>query len=119
METASIAEALRALASDSKKRSKIGRLRELYPDIEIAQKAGVSNSAIVETLKTQGLDLTLKTFETMLYRLRKDLGKTRKTAQEVSASKSSDKSTEGSAVTIPDKPKTFVHNPTPDKDLLT
>jgi hypothetical protein len=82
MEKASIAEALRALASDSENRTKIGRLRELYPDIETAQKAGVSNSKIVETLKAQGLDVTLKTFETMLYRLRKELGKTRKPAQE-------------------------------------
>lgn len=83
MEKASIAEALRALASDSESRSKISRMRELYPDIEAAQKAGVTNSKIVETLNSQGLDVTLKTFETMLYRLRKELGKTRKTAQEV------------------------------------
>lgn len=83
MEKASIAEALRALASDSESRSKISRMRELYPDIEAAQKAGVTNSKIVETLNSQGLDVTLKTFETMLYRLRKELGKTRKAAQEV------------------------------------
>jgi hypothetical protein len=65
------AEALRVLAKDSANRTKIGRLREIIAEIETAQKAGVHNSKIVETLNEQGFELTLKTFETMLYRIRR------------------------------------------------
>lgn len=71
MELPTAAEALRALAANTANRSKIGRLRGLYNEIKEAQLAGVSNSKIVETLNTQGFNLTLKTFETMLYRVRK------------------------------------------------
>lgn len=66
------AQALLELAKGTEKRSKIGRLRGVYDEIETAQKAGVSNSAIVETLNKSGFELTLKTFETMLYRIRKE-----------------------------------------------
>jgi hypothetical protein len=65
-------EALLALAADDRNRSKIGRLRGIYAVIEETQRAGVSNSKIVETLNAQGFDLSLKTFETMLYRIRKE-----------------------------------------------
>lgn len=66
------AEALRALAQGTENRSKIGRLRGVFAEVEKAQQAGVSNSKIVETLNGQGFDLTLKTFETMLYRIRQE-----------------------------------------------
>ena len=69
------AEALRALAQGTENRSKIGRLRGVYDEVEKAQRAGVSNSKIVETLNGQGFDLTLKTFETMLYRIRQERAK--------------------------------------------
>lgn len=72
MELPKAAEALRALAANTENRSKIGRLRGIYAEVEATQRAGVSNSKIVETLNAQGFDLTLKTFETMLYRIRKE-----------------------------------------------
>lgn len=87
MEKTSIAAALKALATDSLSRSKIGRMRELLSDIEAAQNAGVSNAKIVETLNAQNFEITLKVFETMLYRLRKEQGKTRKSNQEVKIEK--------------------------------
>lgn len=70
-----IEDALRALASGSANRSKIGRLRELLSEIEASQRAGVSNRKIVETLNAHGFEVTLKSFETMLYRLRKERSK--------------------------------------------
>lgn len=69
------AEALRELAQGSEHRSKIGRLRSVYAEVLEAQRAGVSNSKIVETLNAQGFGLTLKTFETMLYRIRQEQAK--------------------------------------------
>lgn len=66
------AAALRALATDDAARSKIGRLRALIEEIETAKSAGVKNRKIVDTLNEHGFDLTLKSFEMMLYRIRKD-----------------------------------------------
>lgn len=67
-----IKNTLQSLAQASEQRSKMGRLREALTDIEAAKKAGVSNAKIVEALNAEhGLNLTVKTFETMLYRLRK------------------------------------------------
>lgn len=74
-------QALLKLAEETANRSKIGRLRGVYSEIEIAQKAGVSNSKIVETLNDCGFELTLKTFETMLYRIRKGQQKANKPKQ--------------------------------------
>lgn len=72
MELRSAAEALKAVAEQSENRSKIGRLRGVLKEVEDAQKAGVKNSKIVETLNANGFELTIKTFETMLYRIRKE-----------------------------------------------
>lgn len=72
MEKNPAADALRALAKDDANRSKIARLRELFVEIEATQKAGVTNTRIVETLNAQGFDLKLKTFETMMHRLRNE-----------------------------------------------
>ena len=68
------AAALRALASDDSVKSKIGRVRGLMDEIETAQRSGVSNTKIVETLNEKGFCLTLKSFEMMLYRIRKERG---------------------------------------------
>ena len=66
------AAALRALASDGSVKSKIGRVRGLMDEIETAQRSGVRNTKIVETLNEKGFGLTLKSFEMMLYRIRKE-----------------------------------------------
>jgi hypothetical protein len=70
-----VADALKKLASEDGSRSKTARLREVLPEIEAAQKAGVRNQKIVETLNAHGFELNLKTFETTLYRIRKKPGK--------------------------------------------
>lgn len=65
------AKALEELADGQDKRSKAGQLRALYDQVVKAQQAGVSNADIVAKLKDKGLDLTIKSFETMMYRIRK------------------------------------------------
>ena len=72
MEIEDDAEAIRQLARSHEARSKIGKLRELYSTIEEARRAGVSNKKIMETLNARGYDLTIKTFESMLHRIRKE-----------------------------------------------
>lgn len=74
MDKDSISTALTALVREMSNRSKIGQIRELYAQIESAQIAGVNNRKIVETLSKQGLSLSVKTFEMMLYRVRKERG---------------------------------------------
>lgn len=64
--------ALQALAEASDKRTKMGRFRELLPQIEATHRAGVPHQQILETLKQQGLDLTPKVYSVMLYRARQD-----------------------------------------------
>lgn len=78
-EQISDAEALLSLEKDGTAiRSKIGRLRSVFTEIEELQVKGFSNQAIVDKLNTLGYELTLKTFETMLYRIRKDAGTTKR-----------------------------------------
>lgn len=65
-------EAIRALVRDQNSRSMIGRIRDLFDDIVIAQKSGISNKKIVQTLNGRGYDLPIRTFESIMYRLRKE-----------------------------------------------
>lgn len=113
-------KALWALAKEDTGRTKTARLREMLDAIEAAKQAGVSNARIVETLNAEGFDLTLKTFETMLYRIRKKqqqapakFGHDQKTPITL-ATQTVKKET---AVEIP-KRKRFTHNPTSQDDLL-
>jgi hypothetical protein len=66
-----VIDALVTLTNGMESRTKIAQLRELYPYIEAAKEAGLKHSKIVETLNEQGFDLSLKTFEMLLYRIRK------------------------------------------------
>ena len=75
MDRKAISERLRVLASDDKKRSKAARLRDVIDDIEAALAAGVPRAAVVETLVSGGLDMSLGTFETTLKRIRQKRGK--------------------------------------------
>ena len=66
-----IAEGLQRLATDSSKRSKAARLRDVLPDIEVAKAAGVKQSEIVKVLAASGLELSEKSLGVMLSRIRK------------------------------------------------
>lgn len=105
---------------------KKSQLEQFKTEIFELRDKGYANGQIRDFLKVNGLTVSTEAVRKFI-RSREDdpdlndnKGKLQKEpAKEIEPLKSSDKSTEGSAVTIPDKPKTFVHNPTPDKDLLT
>ncbi|EIK0878841.1 hypothetical protein LJT71_005203, partial [Escherichia coli] len=63
---------LGSLLSQKVKRSKTGRIRERFAEIEEAQQQGIRNIDIVNALNAEGFDLTLKTFENILHRIRKE-----------------------------------------------
>jgi hypothetical protein len=71
MDHEQLASALRRLASTSPRRSKASHLKTLLPDIEAALAARVPAVDILNTLREQGLDISLRTFHGTLYRLRK------------------------------------------------
>lgn len=71
MDHEQLASALRRLANTSPKRSKASHLKTLLPDIEAALAARVPAADILNTLREQGLDISLRTFHGTLYRLRK------------------------------------------------
>lgn len=75
MDRKAIAERLRALACDDKKRSKAARLRDVIDDVEAALAAGVPRTSVVAELAAQGLQMSLATFETTLKRIRQKRGK--------------------------------------------
>lgn len=65
-----IADSLRALAKNDKKRSKAARLRDVIDDVEATLAAGVSRADVLEALKKEGLEMSMATFETTLRRIR-------------------------------------------------
>lgn len=86
----SVVEALRALATSDDRRSETARLRDVFDEVEDALQAGVSRTAILETLHGQGFTMTAKSFESALYRLRRRRGPAEKT-ERVHAPDSSEK----------------------------
>jgi hypothetical protein len=68
-------EMLRALASGSSSRSETARLNDVFESVEQAIKAGVSREAILATLHKKGFTLSMKGFESALYRIRKKRSK--------------------------------------------
>jgi hypothetical protein len=66
-----IAEGLQRLTTDSSKRSKAARLKDVLPNIEAAKAAGVKQSEIVKVLAASGLELSEKSLGVMLSRIRK------------------------------------------------
>lgn len=71
MTTNSVADVLRALATGDKNRSETARLRDIVDEVEAALAAGVSRAAVLQALHDQGFTMTLKSFESALYRIRK------------------------------------------------
>ena len=69
-----IADRLRALAADDQNRSKAARVREVIDEIETALAAGVSRQKVLEALVADGLVMTMRTFETILKRIRRTKG---------------------------------------------
>lgn len=70
--TTTAAQALQALSRSSTARTQVARLRELLPDIEAAQAAGVKHRHILEVINAHGFTLSMKAYSVMLYRLRQE-----------------------------------------------
>lgn len=71
MTKTSVAAALRELAKNDEHRSETARLRDVIDDVEAALTAGVSRPAVLKALHEQGFTMTMKSFESALYRIRK------------------------------------------------
>ena len=132
-----VAGVLQALATGDKSRSETARLRDVIGEVEAALAAGVSRAAILEALHGQGFTMTLKGFESALYRIRKARAKQPQPAPAMAPAATSaasgsatvdcaiqNQSTPGGPqekkvgdYNIP-KPKKFVHNPKPDDGIL-
>ena len=67
----SIVEQLNELASDDSKRSNAARLRDIIDVVEATIAAGVTRAEIVKTLSRNGFEMSLGTFNTELYRIRR------------------------------------------------
>ncbi len=72
MTNKTMAEALQELAASDKGTSNIARLRSVFDEIEAALKVGKSRKAILETLAGQGLVMGMKSFESAIYRIRRE-----------------------------------------------
>lgn len=124
MDRKKISDRLRALAAGEQHRSKAARLRDILEDVEAALAAGVSRAAVIEELGKHGLEMSLRTFEGTLRRIRAKRG----TRQSKSSTPAPTKTQPGeSADTEPETPVVGSHNPadldkiirsTPDLDAL-
>ncbi len=65
-----VSERLRALATGDEHRSKTARLRDVYADVEIALKAGVSRATVLKELEAAGLKMSMASFTGTLQRIR-------------------------------------------------
>lgn len=129
MTKTSVADVLRELAKGDESRSETARLRDVIDEVEAALAAGVSRSAVLEALHGQGFTMTLKSFESALYRIRKQRGQG--AAGTPAAPAPAFRHDEKPGETAPAAPaagkkaggfesvsKRFTHNPKPDDDLL-
>jgi hypothetical protein len=71
MDSIEISEQLKKLATDNEKRTKSSRLNDVFDDVENALKNGISRKSVIELLAKNGLELSPKSFESTLARLRK------------------------------------------------
>lgn len=72
MNKANLVDALRALPSKDTSRPETARLREIFDDVEAAIGAGVRRAVLLATLHEQGFTMKAKTFESALYRIRRE-----------------------------------------------
>jgi hypothetical protein len=120
VDTPTIAQALLALSRSNAARTKAARLRELLPEIEAAQAAGVKHEHILDALNAHGFDLSKKSYSVMLWRLRqqaKRLGVPRTAIAPASAA-AADNATPANAPssadgTSPSNPSSSAYTPAP------
>jgi len=89
-------------------RPEMSKLRDIFQQIESTLSAGVTRADVLEVLHDQGFRMKLRSFESALYRLRKEQKNTPMKAN---------KTIRIAGVDVA-SPSRFIHNPTPQNDLL-
>lgn len=67
----SLDDAFKKLSEDPTIRSKTGVIETYYQEIEAMKSAGIPNFKIVACLNAIGIDIGIKVFESLFYRIRK------------------------------------------------
>lgn len=62
---------LQELATSDEARSETAKLRDIIDEVEVALAAGVLRTKVLEALHKQGFSMTLRAFDSALYRIRK------------------------------------------------
>lgn len=134
MEKNKVASALQKLVASDETRSETARLRDIIDDVEAALTAGVNRMKVLEALHEQGFKMTLRAFDSALYRIRKQRAKQANpsppaaspapaSGKEKPPATGATQAGEKEGVLkignfeVP-KPKTFEHKPNADKDEL-
>lgn len=74
-----IMEAMQTLSKGNVGKTATARIRNIFDGIELAMNAGVKREVIWESInKIDGYKMPLKTFESAIYRIRKERGKQKK-----------------------------------------
>ena len=94
------------------------QIRRLLPKIEAAMESGASHEQIVETLQESGINLTLATFRSALYRARKRAAKGSRKKDSVGETKTAAAKVPTATpaprdpLALPERPKSFDWDPT-------
>lgn len=71
MKKENLVEALKKLETSDENRSETSRLIDVFDNVESALGSGVHRTAVLAALHSQGFKMTLKSFESAIYRIRK------------------------------------------------
>ena len=97
------------------------QIRRLLPKIEAAIESGASHEQIVETLRESGIDISLATFRSALYRARKKAakgsGKRASGRDKETASAAGETPVARDPLAVPTGPKSFDWDPTARPDV--
>ena len=115
MNTLAIVEKLKALASNDQKRSQSARFREVFQHVENTLAAGVSRSDVLDELRKNGINYTLKGLDSALRRNRTKAKKTGKSNQPTPQQQHTKPAEQPQQQEQSDEPKSTAetsHNPT-------
>ena len=97
------------------------QIRRLLPKIETAIESGASHMQIVETLRESGIEISLATFRSALYRARKKAakgsGKKESGSSKETASAAGETPQTRDPLAVPKGPKSFDWDPTARPDV--
>ncbi|MCY1182748.1 hypothetical protein D3C76_1102340 [compost metagenome] len=119
MSKESLSKTLQTMTVSDPSRSETARLRDVFQEIEQALASGVSRKKVLEALHADGFTMTLKSFESALYRIRKQRDQGKGTASAIQ-NKPTPTLTPAKPKPEPDprRPRRFTHNPTPPDNIL-